>query len=76
MSEGRAQESSNRRARHSTVAVRRIAATHAVTMMQVERWLEGASTSPNEGIKKAKVNDLLLALILKLSRQPDCRTQR
>jgi hypothetical protein len=43
------------------VEVREPAARHAITMMQVEveRWLEGASTSPNEGVKKAKLKDLL-----------------
>jgi hypothetical protein len=35
------------------------AAKHAITMMQVERWLEGASTSQNRGVKKAKLKDLL-----------------
>jgi len=34
-------------------------AKHAITMMQVERWLDGASASPNEGVKKAKLKDLL-----------------
>jgi hypothetical protein len=41
------------------IEVREPAAKHAITMMQVERWLEGASTSPNEGVKKAKLRDLL-----------------
>ncbi len=41
------------------IEVREPAATHAITMMQVERWLEGASASPNEGVKKAKLKDLL-----------------
>ena len=41
------------------IEVRQPAAKHAITMMQVERWLEGASTSPNEGVKKAKLKDLL-----------------
>jgi hypothetical protein len=31
----------------------------AITMMQMQRWLEAASTSPNEGVKKAKLKDLL-----------------
>jgi hypothetical protein len=39
------------------IEVREPAAKHAITMMQVERWLEGASTSPNEGVKKAKLKD-------------------
>src|SRR5882672_9915237 len=41
------------------IEVREPAAKHAITMMQVERWLEGASASPNEGVKKAKLKDLL-----------------
>jgi len=41
------------------IEVREPAAKHAITMMQVERWLEGGSTSPNEGVKKAKLRDLL-----------------
>lgn len=43
------------------VEVREPAAKHAITMIQVERWLEGASTSPNEGVKKAKLKDLLVS---------------
>src|SRR2546421_12870179 len=43
------------------IEVREPAAKHAITMMQVERWLEGASTSPNEGVKKAKLKDLLIS---------------
>jgi hypothetical protein len=41
------------------IEVREPAARHAITMMQVQRWLEAASTSPNEGVKKAKLKDLL-----------------
>ena len=41
------------------IEVREPAAKHAITMMQVERWLEGASASPSEGVKKAKLKDLL-----------------
>ena len=43
------------------IEVREPAAKHAITMMQVERWLGGASTSPNEGVKKAKLKDLLVS---------------
>src|SRR5215216_6726151 len=39
------------------IEVREPAAKHAIAIMQVERWLEGASTSPNEGVKKAKLKD-------------------
>ena len=41
------------------IEVRDPAARHAITMMQVQRWLEAASTSPSEGVKKAKLRDLL-----------------
>ncbi len=41
------------------IEVREPPAKHAITMMQVERWLESASTSSNEGVKKAKLRDLL-----------------
>lgn len=44
------------------IEVREPAVKHAITMMQVERWLEGASTSPNEGVKKAKLKNLLASL--------------
>src|ERR1700675_1672409 len=43
------------------IEVREPAAKHAITMMQVERWLEGASTGPNEGVKKAKLKNLLVS---------------
>jgi hypothetical protein len=42
------------------IEVREPAAKHAITMMQ-ERWLEGASTSPNEGVKKARLKNLLVS---------------
>jgi hypothetical protein len=41
------------------IEVREPTARHAITMVQVERWLEGASTSPNKGVKKAKLKELL-----------------
>jgi hypothetical protein len=41
------------------IEVREPAARHSITIMQVQRWLEAASTSPNEGVKKAKLKDLL-----------------
>jgi hypothetical protein len=43
------------------IEVREPAAKHAITMKQVERWLEGASTSPNEGVKKARLKTLLIS---------------
>ena len=41
------------------IEAREPTAKTAITMTQVERWLEGPSTSPSEGVKKAKLNDLL-----------------
>jgi len=41
------------------IELREPAAKHAITMLQAQRWLEAASTSPNEGVKKAKLKDLL-----------------
>ncbi len=43
------------------IEVREPSAKHAITMMQVERWLEGAATSPNEAVKKAKLKELLVS---------------
>ena len=43
------------------VEVREAAAKHAITMIQLERWLEGAPTSPNEGVKKARLKNLLVS---------------
>ena len=33
---------------------------HSVSLMQVERWIGGASSSPNEAMKKAKLKNLLV----------------
>ena len=41
------------------IEVREPTAKHAITMMQVKGWLEGASASPSEGVKKAKLRVLL-----------------
>ena len=43
------------------VEVREPAAKHAISLMRVERWLGGASTSPNEGVKKARLKNLLVS---------------
>jgi hypothetical protein len=32
---------------------------HEVSVQQVQRWLDGASVSPNEMVKKRKLKDLL-----------------
>jgi hypothetical protein len=33
---------------------------HAISLQQVERWLAGATTNPNEASKKAKLKMLLM----------------
>jgi hypothetical protein len=43
------------------VEVRDQSAKHAVSMQQVQRWLDGATTSPNDGVKKAKLKNLLMS---------------
>lgn len=35
------------------------AVRHAVTVMQIERWLQGATTSPNERVRKDRLKQLL-----------------
>ena len=42
------------------VEVREPATTHSISLQQVERWLGGATSSPNEATKKAKLKTLLL----------------
>ena len=37
------------------VEVREPATTHSISLQQVERWLGGATSSPNEARKKAKL---------------------
>lgn len=41
------------------VEVREPVTRHTLTLLQVERWLNGASTSPNERIKKDRLKGLL-----------------
>ena len=43
------------------IEVRQPAAKHAITMTQVERWLDGPTASPGEGAKKAKLKNLLIS---------------
>ena len=43
------------------VEVREPCTKHAITLQQIERWLDGATTSPNEGVKKAKLKNLMLS---------------
>jgi hypothetical protein len=42
------------------VEVREPATTHSISLQQVERWLGGATSSPNEATKKAKLKTLLV----------------
>lgn len=37
------------------VEVREPSTRHAISLEQVERWLAGATTNPNESVKKAKL---------------------
>lgn len=42
------------------VAVREPATTHSLSLQQLERWLGGATSSPNEATKKAKLKTLFV----------------
>jgi hypothetical protein len=42
------------------IEVREPATRHAISLQQVERWLDGATTSPNEATKKARLKMLLV----------------
>lgn len=42
------------------VEIREPATKHSVSLRQVERYLDGASSSPNEGVRKAKLKNLLI----------------
>ena len=42
------------------IEVRHPGTTHAVSLQQVERWLAGATTNPNEASKKVKLKMLLM----------------
>lgn len=41
------------------VRVRETGGTHAVTVQQLKRWLEGVSTSPAEVLRRAQLKKLL-----------------
>lgn len=43
------------------VEVREPATKHSISLQQVERWLGGATSSPNEASKKAKLKMMLTA---------------
>ncbi len=42
------------------VEIREPATKHSASLQQVERYLDGASSSPNEGVRKAKLKNLLV----------------
>ena len=42
------------------VEIREPATTHSISLQQVERWLAGATTNPNEAMKKAKLKMILV----------------
>jgi hypothetical protein len=42
------------------IEVREPAAKHAITLKQVERWLDGVTTSPNDMVKKSKLKMLMM----------------
>jgi len=42
------------------VEVREPITRHAVTLMQIQRWLDGATQSPNERVKKDRLKRLLI----------------
>ena len=43
------------------VEVRAPIAKHTLTMRQIESWLDGATASPNETVKKNKLREMLAA---------------
>jgi hypothetical protein len=42
------------------VEVRQPVTKHAVTLMQIQKWLDGATQSPNERVKKDRLKRLLV----------------
>ena len=42
------------------IEVREPVARHALSVQQLERWLDAAPASPNESVKKAKLKNLFL----------------
>jgi hypothetical protein len=41
------------------VAVRESAASHTITLRQVEKWMNGVTGSPNEAVRKTRLRELL-----------------
>jgi hypothetical protein len=44
------------------VEVRGPGTKHSLSLQQVERWLDGATSSPNEAVKKARLKMLLVSV--------------
>jgi hypothetical protein len=42
------------------IKVREPITKHAISIQQVERWLDGATASPNEAVKKARLKMMLV----------------
>ena len=42
------------------IEVREPGTRHALSLQQVNRWLDGATTSPNESVKKARLKMMLV----------------
>jgi hypothetical protein len=42
------------------VEVREPSTKHSISLQQVERWLAGATSNPNEAVKKAKLKTMLV----------------
>jgi hypothetical protein len=43
------------------IEVREPATRHTITLMQIERWLSGATISPNERVRKDRLKGMLQA---------------
>jgi hypothetical protein len=41
------------------IEVREPGAVHVVTLAQVQRWLDGATTNPNEAVRKVQLRGML-----------------
>jgi hypothetical protein len=42
------------------IEIREPATTHALSLQQIERWLNGATTNPNEASRKARLKMMLV----------------
>ena len=50
----------NRSSTPLDIEVREPVAKHAITLKQVERWLDGVTSSPNDMVKKSKLKMLMM----------------